>query len=73
MRRLTAPQALACEQAAGGRCRCRCAGRLHGAGRVPDELGLAGLDPADAHWVPWWQPRLPFREEVRACAVAWAS
>ena len=72
MRRLTFSQALACELAEGGRCRCRCRGVVHGARRVVDELGLVGLAAGDPHFVAWEQLRLPL-EGVLARAVAGAS
>lgn len=43
MRSLTEKQARACENAKGERCRCRCAGRLHGAQRAMEFL--VGDDP----------------------------
>lgn len=43
MRPLTEPQARRCEEAKGERCRCRCAGRLHGAQRAMEFL--AADDP----------------------------
>lgn len=70
VRRLTAAQALACERAVEARCRCRCRGRLHGARRVLDELGLAGLLKGDPHFVEWSQPSL-FGEVFGA--LAWAG
>jgi hypothetical protein len=45
MRRLSEPQAQACETAATGRCRCRCRGDLHGAFRVANVYQLALDDP----------------------------
>lgn len=44
MRALTAKQATACEHATSKRCRCRCGGRLHGAGRG-EVVGLPAGDP----------------------------
>jgi hypothetical protein len=49
-RALTARQAGACEMATEKRCRCRCGGVLHGAGRVTaDELEKLPED--DPHYV----------------------
>ena len=50
MRGLTARQATACEHATTARCRCRCGGALHGAGRFadPDEAYRV-LDDDDPH------------------------
>jgi hypothetical protein len=48
MRELSKSQANACEHATNKRCRCRCGGAFHGAGRVTvDELSL--LAPDDPH------------------------
>jgi hypothetical protein len=48
MRELSRSQANACEHATNKRCRCRCRGAFHGAGRVTvDELSL--LAPDDPH------------------------
>ena len=46
MRPLSEKRARACESAKGERCRCRCAGRLHGAQRVFEFLA-----PDDPHFV----------------------
>ena len=45
---LTQSQAARCEHAATSRCRCRCGGRLHGAGRVTTDE-LERLPPGDPH------------------------
>lgn len=42
---ITKRQATSCEHAKGGRCRCRCGGRLHGAARVADTATLPITDP----------------------------
>jgi len=45
MRELSRSQANACEHATNKRCRCRCGGAFHGAGRVTeDELSLLARD-----------------------------
>lgn len=61
VRALTASQALACELAATGRCRCRCRGALHGASRVADVAGIEALPEGDPHspFGTWEQMPLP--------------
>jgi len=66
MRRLSARQAVSCEKAVTRRCRCRCRGALHGAGRTaggesPDvENYLRTLPEEDPHHLkPWIQLPLP--------------
>lgn len=44
MRPLNAQQATACEHATSSRCRCRCGGRMHGAGRG-EVVALPAGDP----------------------------
>lgn len=57
MRALSVRAAARCEQACTSRCRCRCGGVLHGAGRLQEvENGeerafLAGLPADDPHYV----------------------
>lgn len=46
MRALSHESAYACENATGGRCRCRCAGLLHGAARG---VALEDLPEEDPH------------------------
>lgn len=45
LRALSAAQANACENAQGGRCRCRCGGAFHGAQRTEDPTSLPDGDP----------------------------
>lgn len=49
MRALHSEQASACENATGGRCRCRCGGALHGAARG---IPLDQLPADDPHYTP---------------------
>jgi hypothetical protein len=59
---LSARQAVSCETATTRRCRCRCGGKLHGAGRFtdPDDAGaLRELPAGDPHAIPG-QLMLPF-------------
>lgn len=48
MRKLSAKQASACENAIHDRCRCRCSGTLHGAKRVER---LSELPTNDPHYI----------------------
>jgi hypothetical protein len=62
VKRLSARQAVACETATTNRCRCRCDGALHGAGRFtdPDDAAVLRELPAeDPHALPG-QLELPF-------------
>jgi hypothetical protein len=49
MRALTLNQAQRCETAHSGRCRCRCRGQLHGAGRNLSEAFFLSLPEDDPH------------------------
>lgn len=52
MRRLSIRQVVRCETAKTRRCRCRCGGLLHGAGRLTDpddHAALEHLDELDPH------------------------
>jgi len=64
VRRLSARQAVTCETAKGRRCRCRCGGLLHGAGRFTDADGARLLPDDDPHAPPLIQPALFTRDEV---------
>ena len=52
MRAMTIRKAIECETAATVRCRCRCAGALHGARRTDVAVDFHDLDEADPHYVP---------------------
>jgi hypothetical protein len=47
LRTITERQARACENAHDRRCRCRCGGVLHGAGRIRDDESLTDRLPAE--------------------------
>lgn len=49
MKRLSMAAATRCETAKGGRCRCRCGGQLHGAGRGLDQGFFEALPDNDPH------------------------
>jgi hypothetical protein len=49
MKRLSMRAAQRCETAKNGRCRCRCGGLLHGAGRASDQAFFEGLPADDPH------------------------
>jgi hypothetical protein len=49
MRRLSARQSVSCETAATARCRCRCGGQLHGAGRFATAGEAYDLSRDDPH------------------------
>lgn len=65
MRRLTAAQALECETADGGRCRCRCLGLYHGRDSVHTAEELAGLPDNDPHQVVPPGPKPPRRRRQK--------
>ncbi len=55
MKPLSERQARACENARTTRCRCRCGGTLHGAGRIPVEAPrqvYETLPQSDPHLLP---------------------
>ncbi len=64
MRRLSARQAVTCENATGKRCKCRCGGLLHGRGRVADAEEAAQLPQADPHYAQVARRRKPVRREL---------
>lgn len=51
MRAITLRQAITCESAINHRCRCRCGGALHGAGRFEVAASFHDLDADDPHHV----------------------
>ena len=61
-RRLSQKAAWQCEYALNDRCRCRCAGKLHGAKRVDKSERLAELPAADPHYVA--RKRIIFMRDV---------
>ena len=72
MRALSVRQASRCEIALGGKCRCRCGGRFHGARRVlePDRELFEQLPAGDPHHVltaeeKKWRKTEPGRLEMR--------
>lgn len=76
MKSLSARQAVSCETAQTPRCRCRCRGALHGAGRftdADDAAALRALPADDPHALPGqlelplvWSPpvTMPSREDI---------
>lgn len=68
-RRLSTKAATACENATGGRCRCRCGGRLHGARRTRNVQTLPTDDPHYAEPDP--KPEAPLRRVVKADDRKW--
>ena len=59
MKRLSARQALNCEQAKNKRCRCRCGGVLHGKARIAVLEEASQLPEEDAHHANPPQARRP--------------
>jgi hypothetical protein len=68
MKPLTRARATACENAKGGRCRCRCRGALHGAGRTSDTAALPLEDPHRSELTDSERRELAARWAAEACA-----
>ena len=65
---LNGRQARLCEQATTSRCRCRCQGRLHGAGRSSLPEFFEQLPESDPHRVPEKSRQLRLPKPVGAAA-----
>ena len=59
MKALSARQAVTCETAEGKRCKCRCGGALHGAGRLAVAEEAAQLSTVDPHYARLPRSRRP--------------
>lgn len=64
MKPLTATQITRCEHGNHKRCRCRCAGALHGAGRSQMPEYFEQVKPDDPHWLKPRSRQLPLPAPV---------